>query len=66
MSLNNIVLTDQQVIALYPDVLVESEATGEVSKTELRYLGNNGKEVLLLVNHPTFTYPLKKMPLTMQ
>jgi hypothetical protein len=56
MSLNNIVLTDQQVVALYPDVLVESESTGELSKTELRFLGNNGKEVLLLVNHPTAPY----------
>ena len=54
MSLNQIQLTNQLLTSLYPDVLIESNATSAVTEPQpAKYLGKNAKNIVLLVDNPT-------------
>lgn len=71
MSLNHIQLTNQHLSSLYQDVLIETKISNplpvpspkESSPTPvksmipaLKYLGNNAKNITILVNHATVPY----------
>ncbi len=50
MELNNIRLTSKMLAELYPDVLVGSTATAMPDEGEISFLGDNLKNILILVN----------------
>ena len=51
MNLNNISLTPQQVADLYTNVLIESESIAVPEKENIAFLGNNKKNIVVLVNY---------------
>jgi hypothetical protein len=56
MGLNTIKLTPQLVADLYPDVLVESNTTVMPGKDGLKFLGKNGRNILVVVSKPDAAY----------
>ena len=56
MELNNIQLTPQMLADLYPNVLVGSTTTSVPEQDEVSYLGDNNKNILVLVNEATAKY----------
>ena len=50
MSLNNIQLSPQLLAELYPDVIIEVSGKEPERKTDFRFLGNNKKNILILVS----------------
>jgi hypothetical protein len=50
MSLNNIQLSPQLLASLYPDVIIETPGKQQEKKSEFRFLGNNKKNILILVS----------------
>lgn len=55
-ELNNIQLTPQMLADLYPHVLVESASTSVPEEESISYLGDNNKNILVLVNEPSAKY----------
>jgi len=51
MSLNNIHLESNLLADLYKDVLVQTETRPVSQPKEVKYLGNNQKNVLVIVSH---------------
>ncbi|MGZ3880165.1 MAG: hypothetical protein ACXVBF_02450 [Flavisolibacter sp.] len=51
MSLNNIQLKNNLLADLYKDSLVETSATAMPEKKPMKYLGNNQKQVIVVVSH---------------
>jgi hypothetical protein len=51
MSLNNIQLKSNLLADLYKDSLVETNATSVPEAKQLKYLGNNQKNILVVVSH---------------
>jgi hypothetical protein len=57
MSLNQIQLTNQQLVNLYANVLIESTAADLVPLQQtVKFLGNNGKNIVLLVSNNTVPF----------
>ena len=56
MELNNIQLTPQMLAGLYPHVLVESASNTVPEEESISYLGDNNKNILVLVNEPSAKY----------
>lgn len=56
MSLNNISLPSQLLAGLYQNALVESNARPVPQKKAVSYLGKNGKNILILVNHKSVPF----------
>lgn len=56
MSLNQIPLNDQLLAQLFTSVLIESDATIVPVKRELKYLGSNGKNILIITDNDSFPY----------
>ncbi|HZH01155.1 MAG TPA: hypothetical protein VEY32_08735 [Flavisolibacter sp.] len=51
MSLNSIQLTPYMLAHIYPDVLIETHAIAVPMPQKLSFLGNNEKQVLIVVNN---------------
>jgi hypothetical protein len=51
MSLNNINLSAQLIADLYPDSLIETGKVKEAEKKPVKYLGNNQKNVAILIKN---------------
>jgi hypothetical protein len=51
MSLNNIELTPMILTQLYPDSLVETGSVPTSEKTDVRFLGSNHKNIVVIVRH---------------
>lgn len=51
MGINNIVLTSHMLAGLFPDSLVETNATTVPESAPLNYLGSNKKNILAIVSH---------------
>jgi hypothetical protein len=56
MELNNIQLTPQMLADLYPNVLVASTTTSVPEEDRINFLGDNNKNILVLVNEPSAKY----------
>ena len=56
MSLNNIQLKSSLLADLYKDTLIETSTTSVSETTQLKYLGNNHKNILVIVSHPTVPF----------
>jgi hypothetical protein len=56
MELNNIQLTPQMLADLYPNVLVESTATAVPEDSAFSFLGDNNKNIVVLVNETSAKY----------
>lgn len=56
MSLNNIQLKSSLLADLYPNTLVETSATRMPESKPFRYLGNNQKNILVVVSHEGVPY----------
>jgi hypothetical protein len=50
MSLNNIQLSPQLLADLYPDIIIETPEKQPEKKPDFRFLGNNKKNILILVS----------------
>lgn len=51
MSLNNIALTPSMLADLFPDSLIETNATTVPESHPVKYLGNNQKNILVVVSN---------------
>ena len=51
MSLNNIALKPMILTQLYPDTLVETASLTASEKTDVRILGSNRKNIIVIVRH---------------
>jgi hypothetical protein len=56
MSLNNISLPSQLVAELYHNTLIEGSTMSVPQKKAVSYLGKNGKNILILVNHQSLPF----------
>src|SRR5688572_15295494 len=56
MELNNIRLTPQMIAELYPNVLIESTTTAVPQPAGIPFLGDNKKNILILVNEPSVKF----------
>ena len=56
MSLNNIQLHPHMLAGLYANVLLENHANTIPDKQDLKYLGNHGKNITIIVNHPNLPF----------
>ena len=57
MSLNDIQLTDHQLVDLYPGVLVQTSNTSAVPELQpLRFLGKNEKHILIIVTNQNHAF----------
>lgn len=59
MSLNNIQLNSQLLTTLYPSVLIETSkeiSSSPTTKEHLKYLGNNNKNILVLVQNESVAF----------
>jgi hypothetical protein len=56
MELNNIRLTPQMLTELYPNVLVASTTTSVPEQPALSFLGNNNKNILIIVKEGAAKY----------
>lgn len=56
MSLNNISLPSHLVADLYQHSLIDGTATAMPQKTAVSFLGNAGKNILIVVNKPDVPY----------
>lgn len=63
MSLNNVLLTPQLIADLYRHSLVETHATDVPVSGNFKHLGNNGKNILIIV-HDTMVAYLSESDLT--
>ena len=53
MNLNDIKLSPQLLAGLYPDVLIEMNATHVPEKPSKHYIGKNEKHILIIVSNDT-------------
>jgi len=56
MSLNNIQLTPTMLAGLYKNSLVETEVVSTPEVKQLKYLGNNHKNILVIVSHSSVPF----------
>jgi hypothetical protein len=56
MSLNNIQLESSLLADLYKNSLVETSATAVPEKRPVKYLGNNHKNIIVVVSHATVPF----------
>ncbi len=56
MSLNSIQLKPQLLAELYPETLVGTITTSVPEKKRQKYLGNNAKQILILVSHASLPF----------
>jgi len=56
MSLNNIQLKSSLLADLYKDSLIETSVTSAPEAKQLKYLGNNQKNILVIVSHQTLPF----------
>jgi hypothetical protein len=56
MSLNNIQLEANLLADLYKDALVETSVSTATQKKQVKYLGNNQKNILVIVSHQSIPF----------
>jgi hypothetical protein len=56
MSLNNIHLQPSLLADLYKNSLIEITATGVPERKQVKYLGNNKKNIIVVVSHQSVPY----------
>ncbi len=56
MSLNNIHLKSNMLADLYKDFLVETSTTAVPELKQLKYLGNNQKNIIVIVSHQSVPF----------
>jgi len=56
MSLNNIQLKSSLLADLYKDLLIETSSSFIPEPRQLKYLGNNRKNIIVIVSHQTLPF----------